>query len=539
MRVNECVAQFLSDNGISTVFGVMGDANMFYLDHFVRKGGGKYVAAAHEAGATLMALGYASVSRQIGVASVTQGPALANAVPALLEGVRARLPVVLMAGDISSSKTHLQRLEQRELVLATGAGFEHARNPESVIADMHAAFRRAHTERRPVVFNLPTEWQWRETAYARTLLKLRSRHGVVSDSQDLEDAVGIIAGAKRPIILAGRGATMPQARDAILALARRLGAPVMTTLMAKDLYYGEDCSIGVMGTVSSTEAIEALLVSDCLIAFGASLTSNTTSKESLVRGKRIVLVNDDPADLDNSQLVNAAVIGDSGSVAKRIMHWLDEAEIPSSRFSEEGVARTAMAAHRPKPFEIPVDGPTDARTVLRCINSIVPDDRVFVTDGGRALGEAWTHIHVTDPRLFVLGHNSGAIGLGMSQAIGAAVAEPNRPTVLVTGDGGFMMGGLTEFNTAVRNKLDLIIVMLNDCSYGSEHIQFRDRQMDPSLANFDWPDFAPVAQALGGMGVTVRSLKDTGRLVEVLKRRNRPVLIDVKMDPDRMPSPPW
>ncbi len=175
MKVFESVAQFLKDNNVATVFGVLGDANMFYVDHFVRKLAGKYVAAAHEAGATLMAIGYASVSGRIGVASVTQGPALINALPALLEGVRARLSVVLMAGDISTSKTHLQSLAQRELVLATGAGFEQARTPETVIEDLHTAFRRAFAERRPVVFNMPSEYQWTDTTYLARPLKLRER----------------------------------------------------------------------------------------------------------------------------------------------------------------------------------------------------------------------------------------------------------------------------------------------------------------------------------------------------------------------------
>lgn len=539
MKVFESIAQFLQDNGVTTLFGVLGDANMFYVDHFVRKGGGKYVAAAHEAGSTLMALGYASVSGRVGVASVTQGPALINALPALLEGTRARLPAVLMAGDISSSKTHLQSLAQRELVLASGAGFEQARSPDTVVQDLHTAFRRAFVERRPVVFNMPSEFQWVDTTYVPAPLKLRERHAAVKDSQDLEDAAGVVAGSKRPIVVAGRGALRFEDRKAILAFARRIGAPVMTTLKAKDMFRGEDCNIGVLGTVSSPEAIEAVLVSDCIIGFGASLTSNTTSKKTLVQGKRVVLVNDDPADIDNHHLVHAAVIGDCASVAERMTFWLDEAEVPSSGFVEEDVVRTAVEAHRPRRAKTGLQGENDVRPIMQSINDLVDKNRILVTDGGRYLAEAWNNVAVTDPRLFVLGHNSGAIGLGVSHAIGAATAEPDRTALLVTGDGGFMMGGLHEFNTAVRAKLNLIVVMFNDSSYGSEHVQFRDREMDPALADFEWPDFAPVADSLGGHGVTVRSLADLGLVEAAIASGKRPLLVDVKMHPDRMPPPPW
>ncbi|MDP4026587.1 thiamine pyrophosphate-binding protein [Methylobacterium sp. NEAU 140] len=539
MKVYEAIADQLRKYGVSTVFGVMGDANMFYVDRFVRECGGRYVAAAHEAGATLMALGYASVSGKVAVASVTQGPALANALPALLEGARARLSMVLIAGDISTSRTHLQSLAQRELVLATGAGFEQARAADSVGFDLRNAFRRAFSERRPVVFNVPAEFLWADTSETSAPLRFHERRATATDSQDLEDAVGVVANAKRPIVLAGRGSLDPKARAAVLAFARRIGAPVMTTLKAKDLFLGEDEAIGVMGTVSSAEAIDALVVSDCIIGFGASLTSNTTSKGTLVRGKRVVLVNDDPADLDGNHPPDAGVVGDSASVAARMIHWLDEAEIPSSGFCQEEVVRTAIATYASRHPDASLSGPNDVRSVLRRVHHMIGPERMLVTDGGRYLGEAWTSIAVSDPRLFVLGHNSGAIGLGVSHAIGASIAEPCRPALLVTGDGGFMMGGLNEFNTAVRQKLDLIVLMFNDSSYGSEHVQFRDRGMDPSLATFEWPDFAPIADALGGIGVTVRSLDDLVHVEGVLHRRDRPVLIDVKMDPDRMPPPPW
>jgi thiamine pyrophosphate-dependent acetolactate synthase large subunit-like protein len=129
----------------------------------------------------------------------------------------------------------------------------------------------------------------------------------------------------------------------------------------------------------------------------------------------------------------------------------------------------------------------------------------------------------------------GSIGLGMGAAIGAAVAEPDRPVVLMVGDGGFMLGGLTEFNSAVRHRSNLIVVVCNDGSYGAEHVQLRDKQMDPGLVMFDWPEFAPLAEALGGRGVTVRSMDELNAAGEAIRGRDRPLLIDIKLDPDRMP----
>jgi acetolactate synthase-1/2/3 large subunit len=122
--------------------------------------------------------------------------------------------------------------------------------------------------------------------------------------------------------------------------------------------------------------------------------------------------------------------------------------------------------------------------------------------------------------------------------VGAAFAAPGRPIVVVTGDGGFMHGGLAEFNTAVRYKLDLITIVCNDSAYGAEISKFedryQDRRMDPETITFDWPDFAPVAVALGGEGITVRTQEDLTVAMEAVRNRRRPLLIDLKLDPARI-----
>ena len=151
--------------------------------------------------------------------------------------------------------------------------------------------------------------------------------------------------------------------------------------------------------------------------------------------------------------------------------------------------------------------------------------------------QPWQLMRVQHPRHFIAGNLFGAIGTGIGYAIGAAVAERGLPTLAVVGDGGFMLGGLTEFHTAVREKLDLIVVLCNDGGYGAEYLHFTDYGMDPSLALFDWPEFSEVASTMGGQGVIVRTLADLGVMQEVIRSRSRgkPLLIDLKLDPATMP----
>jgi thiamine pyrophosphate-dependent acetolactate synthase large subunit-like protein len=219
-------------------------------------------------------------------------------------------------------------------------------------------------------------------------------------------------------------------------------------------------------------------------------------------------------------------------VADALVRLLDEADIPPSGFSREWTGNASTPdEHSP----VGMDG-VDLPRALRELNRMVPAERIVFTDAGRFIGPTWKIIDVERPELFHLTNSFGSIGLGLSEAIGACIADPDRPVLLVTGDGGFMLGGLTEFNTAVRHGCDLIVVVCNDGSYGAEHIQFRRKEMDPSLSVFDWPDFAPVADALGGKGVTVRSHGDMDAVAKAIATRDRPLLIDIKLDPDQVPQ---
>lgn len=538
MKLYEALARALVDHRIDTLFGLIGDANLYMVDSYVRGGHGRYVAAVHEAGAVLMALGHAQVTGRVAVATITHGPALTNALTALAEGVKSHVGMVLLCGDTPvEDLNHLQSAAQRELVTATGAGFVQLRAPGTYAQDLATALRRAALEQRPVVLNIPVNFQWHEVEAAVHGPFVSADRSVTPQSAELDKAIGIIAAARRPIVLAGRGAIEPDHRAALIRLADRIGAPLATTLRARNLFAGEPFDLGIFGTLSTDAASEAIAACDCVIAFGAGLNVFTTGRGDLLRGKRLIHVEPTREGLGRHQVPDAGLLGDPGLTADLIVHWLDEAEIPPSGFRDDDALRRKLAAETlPQRLPgTPSPGHVDVRSTLLALNRALPEDRVLVTDAGRFLGEAWRVFPVRDPRSFVYTVSFGSIGLGIGQAIGAAIAAPDRPTVLITGDGGFMMGGLTEFNSAVRHRVDLIVILCNDGSYGAEHIQFTTKQMDPSLSLFDWPDFAPVAVALGGEGVTIRSPEDLPSALAAIAGRKGPLLIDIKVDPAQMP----
>lgn len=532
LHVYQSIARATHEHGVETMFGLMGDANLFMVDSFVREFGGRFVPAAHEGSSVLMALAYAHVSGKVGVATVTHGPALTNCVTALTEAARGHMPVVVLAGDTPvDNPRHLQSIDQRELVKATGAGFEQLRTPETVVMDVARAFYRAQVERRPIVLNMPADFMWQEVSHAPHVLDVFTAPGGVAQGDILDQAIGMIASARRPLILAGAGAV--DARDQLIKLADRLEAPLATTLKAKGLFNDHPYNIDIFGTLSTPAAYDLIAQSDCIVCFGTALHDFTTDRGKLMKNKRIVQIDVESTAIGGGLHPDAALVADAGLTAETILYWLDEAEVPPSGFTRE--LDTATLTAHPTGADKSGDGFVNYVQALETLETALPQDRILVTDGGRFMTEVWCRISAPNPKSFVGTVNFGAIGLGLQEAIGAGLAAPDRPVVLFSGDGGFMMGGINEFNTAVRLGIDLIVIVANDSAYGAEHIQFIDRKMDPSLTEFHWPSFAETAKSLGGDGVEVRSMAELDAALVALKDRKGPFLIDLRLDPHDVP----
>ncbi|MBL4890370.1 MAG: thiamine pyrophosphate-binding protein [Rhizobiaceae bacterium] len=531
--VYQSIANSLLDHGVHTMFGLMGDGNLFMVDDYVRSCKGTFVPVAFEGSAVLMALAYSKFAQTVGVATVTHGPGFTNCITALTEGVRGHTSMVLLCGDTPvTAPQNLQNIDQRELTKATGAGFVQMRAPETVAEDIAKAFYKTRVERRPVVFNMPVDFMWGEVEHNKIVHPVFDNPALVLEGDNLDVAIGMIASAKRPVILAGGGAI--GAEESLIRLADRLEAPLATTLKAKAMFNGHPFNMDIFGTLSTPNAYDAIAKSDCVVAFGASLHHFTTDRGALMKGKRVIQINDNVAEIGKNYHPNAALVGDAGLTADNIVHWLDEAEIPPSGFTKELNGET-LTAHPAATSKSAKEGTINFVRALERLEIALPKNRILTTDGGRFMTEVWCRIKAPDAKSFIATTNFGSIGIGLQHAIGACFAAPDRPVVLFTGDGGFMMAGINEFNTAVRLKLDLITIVCNDSAYGAEHIQFVDRDMNPSLSQFEWPSFANVATALGGQGILVESDDQLDTAIQAIQTRNGPLLIELKLDPDDVP----
>lgn len=530
MRVHQVVAQALSESGVQHVFGLMGDANMHHVVSFIEDHGGIFVSAVDEGAAVSMADGYARVSGSVGVASVTHGPGLTNSLTALTEAVRASSRVVVLTGDTPSRPHHLQRLDIRAAVGVTGAEYIRVLTPDRAVHDLRAALARVCLTERPIVLDVPVDLDTAETDVPSQVSPpvVPAMPGPAPD--DLDRALGMVVGARRPVILAGRGAI--GARAELLALAELIGAPVATTLLARGLFRGAPCDLGMAGNLGTTVGMETIWSADCVIAFGAGLNRFTTVDGSLLRDRSIVQIDVRADRIGMLAPPQAAVIGDSGLVAAAMVEQLRELDETVEPWYGDDVL-AAIARQDPLAEVASLGGvdTLDPRTAMAVLNTVLPADRAVVTDTGRFVYAPWRYLDTAQPTDFAHTLNFASIGLGLATAMGVAVAKPGQPTVAVVGDGGGMMG-MAELVTAVRLRLPLLVVVCNDGAYGMEYRALSRDGFDPRHSLLAWPGFADIARGYGVAAAEVRTVPELRAAAAAWAEDPvAPFLIDVRTDP--------
>ena len=538
MKLHQGLARALAAHQTTHLYGLVGDANLFMVDAYIEGSLGKYVACTHEANAVLAAIGFAQTTGRTGVATITHGPALTNVITPLAEAARGGIPLVVLCGDTKPGDLqHLQNIDQREVVASTGARFIEMRSPDTAIEDLSRAFRLAAHHRCPVVFNMRVDLMWEDLSPDIDAMPVPDFAAAPASGDALEDAAGMLASARRPLILAGRGACSPEARAAMIELAARIEAPLATTLKAQGLFEGEPFNIGICGGLSHPTATEVIMQSDCILAFGASLSKHTTEERAYTKGKRVVQILPDAEETPRLDIPSVRIIGDITGTARAFTELLDMADIPGSGatadLSEKLAAEAAAFATLPQAAPT-AQGTVDMVPALRRLHQALPKDRVLVADLGRFVTTAWRNLPVTRPADLVYTSHFGAIGCGLGEAIGAATAITDRPTVLVAGDGGFTLSGLSELVTAVQQQADLIVIVCNDGSYGAEHVQFTNRNMNPELSMIARIDFADTCATLGFATVRVTDESSLNAACTAIAERSKPLLIDLRLDPDKI-----
>jgi thiamine pyrophosphate-dependent acetolactate synthase large subunit-like protein len=540
-EVAAAVGTAFFDRGVDTAFGVLGSGNFVATEAFVAAGGA-FHAARHEGGAASMADGFGRVTGRPALVSVHQGPGLTNAITAIGEAVKARVPMVVFAGDTAPGALRSNfRIDQHALVESVGARAERLHGPGSAVADAARALARARDERRPVVLMAPVDLQEEavEEGAVASRLPARPAPGTPAPAPLPPGAspaavaalADLLLAARRPLVIAGRGAVVADAGGPLAELGERAGAMLATTAMAKGLFEGHPHHLGISGGFSSPPAAELIASADLVLAVGASLTPWTTREGSLFAAAEKLVRIDVEADAAVGEGADLVVLGDAAEVIAALCTELAERGHDCRRHPDiEAAAR--RCAWRLQPFdEAPGPGRIDPRSFSIALEAALPADRTVVVDSGHFVGWPAMYLEPPDARSWVFVNAFQAVGLGLGAAIGAAMARPGRVTVLAIGDGGLLMS-LAELETAGRLGLPLLIVVYDDAAYGAEVHPFGAAGHDVSLVRFPDTDLAAIGRAAGLGAVTVREPADLEPVAAWAAAPDGPLLVDAKVDPE-------
>lgn len=535
MKVYERLAEGFVAEGVTDVFGLMGDGNMHWTQAMAERGV-KIYDVRHEGAGLAMADGWARIAKDRrvdvpGVCTVTHGPGISQLATTMLVASRAQTPLVVMAGDgPDGDEEFVQRLDSRMFAEATEAEFVRVTKPETADEVVRRAFYIARQKSTPVLLSAPVSTQLMEFEDFDPYFvaeQEKNLHPPYPHPDAVDQAVRVLTAAKRPLVIVGRGAIWSDAGPAILALAERTGALVATTLMAKGWLAEDPYHAGISGLYSTRTAMELFSESDCVISFGASLNKYTTEHGYLYPDAQYIQVDVRPhAKMYSGRSADCYVHADARLAAGAIEKELAAMGYTNSGYRTAGVRdRLERALEDPAEFDLEPDT-VDPREVCRVLDEVLPSSIGLVLGGGHQITFA-TMLFSKARSLMLANQHYGCIGQGLTTSIGASIAAGRTPLLLMEGDSGFMMY-LAEFETAVRYDLPILVVVVNDQALGAEFHKMEVKGLKSQLATVRTPDLGSVGVALGGRGVLATSIDDVRRAAEEFAADPAPTIVDVR-----------
>lgn len=518
---------------IDHVFGVMGNGNAHFLDALERSTDVAFTAVRHEAGGVVAADAYHRAGGGLAAATATYGAGFTNTLTALAEAVQAHVPLVLVVGDEPTSGPRPWGVDQIALASAVGARTYTVGRTDAAATTI-IAIEHALTYRVPTVLAIPYDvatWDAGEIPPApepRYPMPVEPRGPFTHRA--IGDAAAALAGAERPFLLAGRGAWLADAGDALGALADATGALTASTALGRGIFPRVEFDLGVTGGFGAEDAMALVAEADVAVVFGASLNQFTMRfGELFAPGTRIIQVDLAPA--ATHPHVGGYIRGDAAVVAREITREL--AAIGAQPSGWRGSADVASARTYEPGEDLASDGRLDPRSAAIRIDELLPNNRVVVSDGGHFIGWANMYWPVASPdRMIMVGTAFQSIGLGFASVPGAALAKPGSTIVLTTGDGGGLMA-LADLESAVRVAAGRgLAVVWNDAAYGAEVNLYGLKGLAEAPMLIPEVDFAGLAQSFGAEGLVVRTLADLDRLAEwaATPASDRPfLLVDLRI----------
>lgn len=537
-RVYEAIADELTGLSVTQVFGLMGEDTATLTSELIDRGIA-YYSARHESGAIGMADGYSWASGSVGVALVTRGPGLTNALTALHTSVRGRRQVLVITGDVSADNSawaeDAKYLDAAAVAASIGLEFLPVRSSEEALPRLREAFALAASGR-PALLSVSFDVFPERSVDGHPPLPLGLPLSELEPpllpppAATVDRIAELLKGSEYPLILVGRGAGTRDLKPQIELLAERIGALIGTTLLAKDLFRGNRLALGVVGGFASDPAWPLLAKVDCVLVLGSSLTRFTTGDRTLFEHAQVIHVDRDERAIGNTFSTDMGVVADVGALTDALLERIASTGGATKPFhSEEVIASLG------NPLFAGEDESSatalDPRTLAVVLDELLPEHRAVVIDAGRFMTSPGRFIRVSGPDYFRLTVDAGSIGVALGPALGAAIARPDCQTVLFIGDGGAAMS-IADLETAARYCIPLIVVVMNDHGFGAERLQLAAAGLSEQAASIDDMNFADVARAMGVEAERILTVDELRALAPRLHSRTSPLLLDCQIRDD-------
>jgi acetolactate synthase-1/2/3 large subunit len=525
----EAIVNGLVAHGVDTVFGLPG-AQIYGLFDAFHQAQLKVIGARHEQACGYMAYGYARSSGRPGVFSVVPGPGVLNAGAAMLTALGSNEPVLCLTGQVPTAfldrgRGHLHEMPNQLATLRTFVKWaERIEYPDIAPAMVSRAFQEMMSGRRgPVALEMPWDifTQRADVAAAKPLDPLPAPQ---PDTDRIKAAASLIAGSKTPMIFVGSGAI--HASEEVLELAEMIDAPVVAFRSGRGIVSNAH-ELGL----TMAAAYRLWPKTDLMIGIGTRLELATMSRWPFQPdGLKSIRIDIDPSEM-RRYAPNVAVIADSKAGTRELAAAVRKTGYSKTTSRRAEIREATTAAHA----EIQKIQPQMA--YLNILREVLPSNAI-VTDELSQVGFAsWYGFPIYEPRTFVTSGYQGTLGSGFPTALGAKVANPDRPVVAITGDGGFMFA-VQELATAVQFNIGVVTLVFNNNAYGNvrrdQRERFDGRVVASDLIN---PDFVTLAESFGVKASRVTSPDHFRPALEKALAHGGPSLVAIEVPTDSETSP--
>ena len=539
----QIIVQSLKAEGVEYVFGYPGGAVIEIYDALFQLNKFKHILVRHEQAAVHAADAYARVSGKVGVALVTSGPGVTNALTGIATAYSDSIPLVVISGQVGNSLIGTDAFQEVDTVGITRPCVKHnflVTNIAELADTIKKAFQIAASGRPgPVVVDVPKDvtQAMAKFSYPQEDIFIRSYQPVVQGHiGQIKKAVQMLASAKRPIVYFGGGVVLGNASEEMTKFVRMIGAPCAGTLMGLGAYPSSDRQfLGMLGMHGTYEANLAMQNADVVLAIGARFDDRVISVPSkfFEKAKKIIHIDIDPSSIAKRVKVDIPIVGDVKNVlSEMIQLWGKQESAPAAdsldkwwKSIEEWRSRNCLWFDNESEIIKP-------QYVIQKLAEITNNSAIITSDVGQHQMFTAQYYPFERPRQWLNSGGLGTMGVGLPYAIGAKLAAPDQDVFCITGEGSIQMN-IQELSTCFQYRVPVNVVTLNNGYLGMvrqwQELYYGNRESETYFDSL--PDFVKLAEAYGHIGIRVDKKSDVeGALLEAVKQKDRLVFMDFLTD---------